>query len=117
MFTITNKLRTIVAIGAVGAALASSGVASAATVVHQPGTATATAVVAPSVAYLDPSKFGSANPAYSDQRCEDLANLVNQLNSAADAAATAGQYGMARNLGSNAAATESTLNSNCFEMD
>jgi hypothetical protein len=37
MFTITNKLRTVVALGAVGAALASSGVASAATAVHTTG--------------------------------------------------------------------------------
>ena len=117
MFTITNKIRTIVALSAVGAALASSGIASAATAVRQPGTATTTAAAPPTVAYLDPSKFGSANPAYSNQRCEDLANLVNQLNSAAGAAAGAGQYGMARDLGATAAATENTLTTNCFEMD
>ena len=39
MFSITNKLRMIITLGAVGAALASSGVASAASVFQEPGTA------------------------------------------------------------------------------
>ena len=39
MFTITTKLRIIIALGAAGAALASSGVTSAATMVDQPAPA------------------------------------------------------------------------------
>jgi hypothetical protein len=43
MFAITNKIRTIIAVGVVGAALASSGVASADTLTVQPATTTVAA--------------------------------------------------------------------------
>jgi hypothetical protein len=83
MLTPTNKLRMLVALGAVGAALASSGVASAATNVRSPGTVTPTRVVAPPTVVaqtIDPDNVGSAGIAgYDDQKCEDLANRHNDL--------------------------------------
>jgi hypothetical protein len=52
---LTTKLRSIIAIGTVSAALASSGIASAATVATQPGTSTVaaapTTATAPMVEY------------------------------------------------------------------
>ncbi|MGO9820767.1 MAG: hypothetical protein ACLPTJ_08965, partial [Solirubrobacteraceae bacterium] len=53
MLTITYKLHTIVALGAVGAALAGSGAASAATVVHKPGTGTTVVASQPTTVAQD----------------------------------------------------------------
>jgi hypothetical protein len=63
MFTITNKLRTIIALGPVGAALASSSVASAAFAVRAPGTGTSVLAGQATVVaqYIDPNKVGSAS--------------------------------------------------------
>jgi hypothetical protein len=80
MFTITNRLRMLVAVGAVGAALASSGVASAAINVRSPGTVAPTRVAPPTAVTqtIDPDNVGSAGIAgYDDQKCEDLANQHN----------------------------------------
>ena len=82
MFTITNKLRMLVAVGAVGAAFASSGVASAAMNVRSPGTVAPTRVAPPTAVAqeIDPDNVGSAGiNGYDDQKCEDLANQHNDL--------------------------------------
>ena len=85
MFAVTHKLRAIVAMSAVGAALASSGVASAATVVHPPGTVTRTVAVAPTVVYLDPSKVGSGGqPGWDDATCEQTAQAANDWSDVGD---------------------------------
>jgi hypothetical protein len=84
MFTITNRLRMLVAVGAVGAALASSGVASAASVFQKFGIVTpvvasqSTTVAKP----IDPDTVGSAGIAgYDDEMCESLANQHNDYES------------------------------------
>jgi hypothetical protein len=85
MFTITNKLRAIVAISAVGAAVASSGVASAATVVHLPGTGATTVAAAPAVVYLDSNKVGSAGqPGWDDAACQQTAQAANDWKGVGD---------------------------------
>ena len=61
MFTLTNMLRTIVAIGVAGAALASNGVGGTGT----PGVASQPPIVAK---YIDPGKVGSAGVLTSDLR-------------------------------------------------
>jgi hypothetical protein len=118
MLTINSKLRTIVAISAVGAALASSGVASAAIVVHPPGTVTTTVAAPPTVVSrvplpytpLDPTKFGSATTGVTNGDCENLANAVNELN----AAAIGTTNGAALTAAANA---QQTLNNLCFQID
>jgi hypothetical protein len=74
-----RRIRMIVAAGAAGAALAAAGVASAAPVVHHLGGATRPGGSTPVAVgqQIDPSKVGSANPAFSNGDCEDLANLAN----------------------------------------
>jgi hypothetical protein len=95
MCTITNTIRTTIALGAVGVALALSGVASAAVPVHLLGAPVATtAVIAPpTVSYhflnpLDPHKVGGAGGA-STGWCEDMAGFYNKDLERADAAETA----------------------------
>jgi len=119
MFTITNKIRTMVAVSAVAAALGATGVASAATVVRQPGTATPTVSASPTVVYkeLDPNKFGSATKGITNADCESLASTVNNLNTAAGYAQGAGNNVLAGQLLTNAYNTEQTLNTLCFQID
>lgn len=118
MFTITNKLRTIVAASAVGAVLASSGVASAAMAAHQPGTVT-TIVAAPrAVVYLDPTKVGSVGqPGWDDATCQQMAQAANdweavgdQRGANGDLAGQARAYQTANNL-------NTEVENNCFVMD
>jgi hypothetical protein len=69
MFTITGKLRTVVAVSAAGAALASTGVASAATPLRSPLSTHRPVATTTSVA----QEAGSAGvPGYDDERCQEL---------------------------------------------
>jgi len=131
MFTLTNKLRTIVAIGAVGTALAPVGVASAATVARLPGAGTSVVASRPiTVAQtIDPSKVGSANGNYTDEDCEDLANEVNFDNQQAEIQGTVAAgtlpntsahdsaWAMSQLEEANAASAQQELDNNCFVMD
>ena len=118
MFTITNKLRTFVAASAVGAVLASSGVASAAMTVPQPGTVTAIMPPPPAVVYLDPTKVGSVGqPGWDDATCQQMAQAANDWNAVGDQRGASGDLaGQAR-----AYQTANNLNTevenNCFVMD
>jgi hypothetical protein len=121
MFTITNRLRMLVAVGAVGAALASSGVPSAASAFHNPGTATpvvasqTTTVVAK---YIDPDNVGSAGIlGYDDQRCEDLANQHNDLENAGYDAVRAGNAAGFKASMDAADQVEDQLDGNCMVID
>jgi hypothetical protein len=97
MFTITNKLRTIVALGAVGAALAGSGVASAAPL---------------------PQNVDSAGiPGYSRARCEALATLSDSLETASVAAVGGGDPNSAAALAQQQTNTENELENNCIVID
>jgi hypothetical protein len=122
MFTITNKIRTIIALGAVGAAVASSGVASAAIPVHRPGTGTVTRVVAPPTIVadeaIDPNKVGSAGIAgYDDAACEQLANESNAAMKGANAAAGDGDTATANDLYGIAQDKDAELEDNCLVID
>ena len=120
MFTITNKLRTIVAIGAAGAALAGSGVASAATVVHSPGTGTAVVASQPTIVaqYIDPNKVSSAGiPGYDNAMCESLANDHNKAESAGIQAVKDGDAAAAQANIDNANGIQSELEENCPVID
>jgi hypothetical protein len=131
MLTLTNKLRTIVAISAVGAVLAPVGAASAATVAHQPGASTSVIASQPiTVAQtIDPNKVGSANGNYTDEDCEDLANEVNFDNQQAQIQGTIASgtlpntsahdsaWAMSQLEEANAASAQQELDNNCFVMD
>jgi hypothetical protein len=98
MLTITNKLRTIVALGAIGAALAGSGVASA-----QP---------------INPQEVGSAGVAgYDDAMCESLANDHNKAESAGIQAVKDGDASAAQANIDNANGIQSDLEENCLVID
>jgi hypothetical protein len=81
MFTIPNKLRTIIALSAVGATLTGSGVATAATIARAPGSTGAPVVAtAPttSAQVIDPNKVGSAGiPGWTNGMCEAAARGAN----------------------------------------
>lgn len=102
MFTIPNKLRTIVALGAVGAALAGSGAASA-------GVASA--------ATINPNKVGSASDDYSNAECASLATAHN-INEQAGEQALEGINSEDAEADFGAAADEqSELENNCLVID
>ncbi len=120
MFTITNKRRTLIAIGAAGAALAGTGVASAATVVHEPGTGTPIVTSQPtSVArVVDPNKvFGAGNPAWPTSRCEALATLINKDDSLGNSESAHGDHAAAAQTFAEEAQDQETLDNNCGVMD
>jgi hypothetical protein len=75
----STKIRsTIIALCAVGAVLASSGVASAAMLVRSGSVATRPVLLQPTVTYLDPGKVGGAGqPGYDTAKCEQMANNLN----------------------------------------
>jgi len=78
MFTLSRRLRLITAVGAAGAALATSAVASAATPVH-PGTGSPVVVAPPKAVALDPGKVGSAGqPGWTTAKCEQMAAGLNK---------------------------------------
>jgi len=119
MFTITNKIRTVIAVSTVGAALASSGVASAAIAVHRPGTVT-TIVARPTIVAqaIDPNKVGSAGiPGYDNAACEQLANQVNSAEQGANLAAYHGDSATANNLYELAQEKDAELEDNCLVID
>ena len=141
MFTITKKLRTIIALSAVGATLAGSGVASAAMVVQKPGAGTpvvgsrvasaamvvqkpgtGTPVVAsqPTIVaqYIDPNKVGSAGiPGYDNAMCESLAEDHNKAESAGILAVQYGDASAAQANVDNANGIQSDLEQNCLVID
>jgi hypothetical protein len=100
MFTITGKLRTIVTIGAVGAALASSGVASAASIGQ----------------WINPNKVGSAAQGVTNGDCENLANAVNTLNSAANHIGSSNPS-LSSYYATAAAQAQNSLDRLCFQID
>jgi hypothetical protein len=120
MFTVAHKLRIILAIGIVGAALGASGVASAASAVQKPGTGTPVVATQPPIVaqYIDPSKVGSAGvPGYDDAECESLANSHNQDENDALNAARNGDSLAAKGAADLAAELQTQLENNCFIMD
>jgi hypothetical protein len=121
MFTITNKIRTIIAASAVAAALASGGVASAAMLVHRPGTITtkvAPPIVTAPAPVIDPHKVGSAGIAgYDDEACQQLANDVNSTFKGANYAAGQGDSATASDLYDKAQGLDAELEANCMVMD
>jgi hypothetical protein len=118
MFTATNKIRTIIALGTVGAALASSGVASAAVPVHRPGTVIVTRVVAPPTKVIDATKVGSAGIAgYDDEACEQLASQANSAEKGANSAAADGDSATANDLYGIAQEKDAELEDNCMVID
>ena len=69
---------SVIALGAAGAVLASSAVASAAMVVRPGSVGTRLSVAQPTVTYLDPGKVGGAGqPGYDTAKCEQMANNLN----------------------------------------
>lgn len=121
MLTITNKLRTIVILGAIAAALASTGVASAASVARAPGSRLApvlTTAAPPMTIALDPSKVGDAGiPGYDDARCEGLANDYNTLVQGAEDSLAGGDEAAAGTDGELANRVMSQINNNCLVID
>jgi hypothetical protein len=119
MLTATNKIRTIIALGTVGAALASSGVASAAVPVHRVGTTVAvTRVVAPPTKVIDATKVGSAGiDGYDDAACEQLASQANSAYKGANSAAADGDKATANDLYGIAQEKNAELEDNCMVMD
>jgi hypothetical protein len=120
MFTATNKIRTIIALGTVGAALASSGIASAAVPVHRTGTVAApiTRVVAPPTMAADATKVGSAGiDGYDDATCEQLASQANSAYKGANSAAADGDKATANDLYGIAQEKNAELEDNCMVMD
>jgi hypothetical protein len=120
VFTITSKIRIIVAISAVGAAVASSGVASAASVVHRPGTGTPVVASQPTTVaqYINPNNVGSAGiGGYDNPACEHLANQANAAEDGADQAAHNGDSATANTLYDLAAEKYAELEDNCLVID
>jgi hypothetical protein len=119
MFTTINKLRTIVTGGAVGAAFASSGVASAASVVHRPGTGTPVVVSQPTTVamYINPNNVGSAGIAgYDDAHCQSLVNSHNAHESGAVKAAAGGDALLAKGYAELAGDLQTELESNSSSL-
>jgi hypothetical protein len=143
MFTIPNKLRTIIALSAVGATLTGSGVATAATIARAPGStgepvvATTPTTSAPVVAttptpseVIDPNKVGSAGiPGWTDGMCEAAARQANwdadQEQDFADAAANSPDGSAAQKSYTNSAiqaqagedANLQSISDNCLVID
>jgi hypothetical protein len=118
MLTITNKIRTIVTLSALGTVLASSAVASAAVPIHQLGTVMTRVAAPPTVVAQDPNKVGSVgNPGYDDQKCEDLANAYNDFMHLASKAYTEGDKIAGQEFADSAEKAGHELSDNCFIMD
>jgi hypothetical protein len=117
---ITSRLRTIVAVGAVGAGLVSSGVASAASVIPPPGTGTTVVASQPTTVarYIDPVKTFSAGIAgYSDGKCEQLAGLHNSLEGRGRSQAAMGNSADAQASFEAAGEAAHDLQDNCVVID
>ena len=76
---LSSKIRSnIIAFSAAGAVLASSGVASAATIVRYSGSVGTPVLRPPTVSYLDPGKVGGVGqPGYDTAKCEQMAGNLN----------------------------------------
>jgi hypothetical protein len=124
MFIITNRIRTLVALGAVAATVGSTTPASAATVSgaavgHKPVTIAPIVVNHPMIAHVSPVKgAGSAGIAgYDDATCAALAQDNNTAVNSGDQAAAAGDtddaisnYNLANNI-------YHQLSDNCMVID
>jgi len=121
MFTITNKLRTVVALGAVGAALAGSGAASAATVLRTPGTGTTVVASQPTTVAdtVDPNKVGGSPgvPGSTDEDCVALANEINTLTGSGYAELLSGDSALGEAELNLADEESQRLNNNCLVID
>jgi hypothetical protein len=124
MFIITSRIRALVALGAVAAAIGSTATASAATVSasmvgHKPVTIAPIVVTHPMIAHVSPVKgAGSAGIAgYDDATCESLAQDNNTAVNSGDQAQAAGDtddaisnYNLANNI-------YHQLSDNCMVID
>jgi hypothetical protein len=122
MFTITNKLGTMVAVGVAGAALACSSVASAAIVAQKPGTGTLPRPRAgqPTVVakYIDPGKVGSAGIAgYTDAYCQQLAGHADYLMGVAAGYAISGDTRSAAKATQASDEVSNEVEDNCIVQD
>jgi hypothetical protein len=121
MLTITKRFRTIVILGAVAAALACTGVASAASVARAPGSRLApvlTSAAPPMTIALDPSKVGGAGiPGYDDAACEGLANDYNTLVQGAEDSLAGGDEATAATDGELANRVKGQIDNNCLVID
>jgi hypothetical protein len=120
MFTITSRVRTLIALGAVAATVGSTAVASAATVGgHRPVTITPIVVNQPLTAHVSPVK-GAASvgiAGYDDATCASLAQDNNtavasgdQAQAAGDTDAAISNYNLANNI-------YHQLSDNCMVID
>jgi hypothetical protein len=118
MFIITNRIRMLVALGAVGASVGSTAAASAAPVGHLPVTVRPV-VIAHQMSHVSPVQgAGSAGIAgYDDATCESLAQDNNTAVAAGDQAQQAGDtddaitdYNLANNI-------YNQLSNNCMVID
>jgi hypothetical protein len=120
MFTITSRVRTVIALGAVAATVGSTGVASAATVVgYRPVTSKPVVVNHPMIAHVSPVK-GAASAGitgYDDAKCASLAQDNNtavasgdQAEAAGDTDAAISNYNLANNI-------YHQLSDNCMVID
>jgi hypothetical protein len=115
---LTNKIRTAIVVSAVGAALASSGMASAAIVVQKPGTGTPVVASQPPIVAkpIDPGKVGSAGiPGYTNEVCQSLAGLADNYAGIAEGLAAAGGNATAAEQASNAYSNK--VEDNCLVQD
>lgn len=113
MFTVTNKLRTVIALGAVGAALGGTGVASAAIVSHPLGSVRIT--VKQQSVVEDIKDAGSAGvPGYDDDKCESLLGDYNTAVSYGDDANVNGDQQEASTYYNLAGQIYTQLSNNCL---
>jgi hypothetical protein len=126
MFTITTRIRVLVALGAAGATLGCAAVASAVPIATKPG-ATTSVTLKPIVvsqpvtpyAHVGPvSGAGSAGvPGYDDATCESLAQDNNTAVSYGDQAAASGDSEAEVSYYQQAAHIYQQLSDNCLVID
>lgn len=121
MLNVNIKLRTVIALGLAGAALAGSGVASAATVrgLPQATHAPVAVVTAPARSLnIDPGKVGSAGiPGYDDAECQSLADNYNAEQQIANDDQDAGNAQGAGEANDAASYTKGLIDDNCIVID
>ena len=126
MFTINSRIRTLVAIGAVGATVGCTAVASAAPIATKPGAITSVTlkpiiVSQPVTPYMHVGPVSGAGSAgvsgYDDAKCESLAEDNNTAVSYGDQAQQAGDNDAAANFYHQAANIYQQLSDNCLVID
>lgn len=123
MFTITNRIRILIALGAVGAAVGCTAVASAATIAVKPVTVapivTVHHPVATAASHVGPVQgAGSAGIAgYDDATCASLAQDNNTAVSYGDQAAQTGDTEAEISYYNQAANIYQQLSNNCLVID